>query len=68
MDIASVVHIIVYLIVVGIILGLLLYLVNISPVPEPWKGWLFSFHLRSVLSRSQGPKRVSLWQRHAACY
>ena len=40
MDIASVVHIIVYLIVVGIILGLLLYLVNISPVPEPWKGWL----------------------------
>lgn len=40
MDIATVVHLIVYLIVVGIILGLLLYLVNISPVPEPWKGWL----------------------------
>lgn len=40
MDISTVVNLVVYLIVVGIILGLLLYLVNISPVPEPWKGWL----------------------------
>lgn len=40
MDIGSIVHFIIYLIVVGCILGLLLYLVAISPVPEPWKGWL----------------------------
>jgi fumarate reductase subunit C len=36
----SLVHLVIYLIVVGCILGLLLYLVAISPVPEPWKGWL----------------------------
>lgn len=40
MDIGSLVHIVVYCIVVGCILGLLLYLVNISPVPDPYKGWL----------------------------
>lgn len=40
MDIGNVVHIILYLIVVGCIFGLLLYLVNIAPVPEPWKTWL----------------------------
>lgn len=40
MDIGNVVHIILYLIIVGCIFGLLLYLVNIAPVPEPWKGWL----------------------------
>jgi hypothetical protein len=38
--IESLVHLIIYLIVVGCIIGLLLYLVNISPVPEPYKGWL----------------------------
>jgi hypothetical protein len=37
----SLVNLVVYLIVAGIIVGLLLYLVNISPVPEPWKGWLW---------------------------
>lgn len=36
----SLVHLVLYLIIVGCILGLLLYLVRISPVPEPWKGWL----------------------------
>lgn len=40
MDIGTLVNLVVYLIVVGCILGLLLYLVNIAPVPEPWKGWL----------------------------
>ena len=40
MDIATLVHLVVYLIVVGIILGLLLYRVGISPIPEPYKGWL----------------------------
>lgn len=40
MSIDGLVHLVVYLIVAGIIVGLLLYLVNISPVPEPWKGWL----------------------------
>lgn len=37
----TLVNLVVYLIVAGIIVGLLLYLVNISPVPEPWKGWLW---------------------------
>lgn len=40
MDIASLVHLVIYLIGIGCILGLLLYLVSISPVPEPWKTWL----------------------------
>lgn len=40
MDIGTLVNLVVYLIVVGCILGLLLYLVAISPIPEPWKGWL----------------------------
>jgi hypothetical protein len=35
------VNLVIYLIVLGVILGLLLYLVRISPVPEPWKGWLW---------------------------
>lgn len=35
------VNLVVYLLVAGIIVGLLLYLVNISPVPEPYKGWLW---------------------------
>lgn len=39
--IASLVNLVVYLIIVGCIIGLLLYLVSISPVPEPWKGWLW---------------------------
>lgn len=38
---AQLVNLVVYLLVAGIIVGLLLYLVNISPVPEPWKGWLW---------------------------
>lgn len=38
---AQLVNLVVYLIVAGIIVGLLLYLVNISPVPEPWKSWLW---------------------------
>ncbi len=38
---ASLVNLVIYLIVVGCVIGLLLYLVNISPVPEPFKGWLW---------------------------
>lgn len=38
--IGQLVNLVIYLIVVGCILGLLLYLVSISPVPEPYKGWL----------------------------
>lgn len=38
---ASLVNLVIYLIIAGIIIGLLLYLVNISPVPDPWKGWLW---------------------------
>ena len=38
--IASLVSLVIYLIVVGCILGLLLYLVSVSPVPDPYKGWL----------------------------
>jgi len=37
----TLVNLVVYLIVAGVIVGLLLYLVRISPVPEPWKGWLW---------------------------
>jgi hypothetical protein len=37
----ALVNLVVYLLVAGIIIGLLLYLVNISPVPEPYKGWLW---------------------------
>ncbi len=40
MTIQGLVNLVVYLIVLGCILGLLLYLVSISPVPEPYKGWL----------------------------
>lgn len=49
MDIGSLVHIVVYLIVVGCILGLLLYLVSVSPVPEPYKGWLRFFVLAAAI-------------------
>jgi len=38
--IEQLVHLVIYLIVLGVIFGLLLYLVSISPVPEPWKTWL----------------------------
>jgi hypothetical protein len=41
MDIASLVHLVVYLIIIGCIVGALLYLVSISPVPEPFRGWLW---------------------------
>ena len=37
----ALVHLVIYLIVVGCIIGLLLYLVSISPVPEPFKSWLW---------------------------
>ena len=40
MDINGLVHLVIYLIGICCILGLLLYLVNISPVPEPFKGWI----------------------------
>ena len=43
MDIGSLVHLVIYLIVIGCIIGLLLYLVSISPVPEPFKSWLWFF-------------------------
>lgn len=36
----SLVKLVIYLIVIGCIFGLLLYLVRISPVPEPYKQWL----------------------------
>jgi hypothetical protein len=39
--ITTLVNLVIYLIILGVILGLLLYLVRISPVPEPWKGWLW---------------------------
>ena len=38
---ASLLNLVIYLIVLGCIVGLLLYLVSISPVPEPFKGWLW---------------------------
>lgn len=38
--IASIVNLVIYLIIIGCIFGLLLYLVSISPIPEPFKGWL----------------------------
>jgi hypothetical protein len=34
------VHFVLYCLVAGAIIGLLLYAVAISPVPEPFKGWL----------------------------
>ena len=37
----ALVHLVIYLIVVGCIIGLLLYLVSISPIPEPFKTWLW---------------------------
>ena len=40
MDMSGLVGVLVYLIVIGCVLGLLLYLVSISPIPEPFKGWL----------------------------
>jgi hypothetical protein len=43
MDLSSLVHIVIYLIVIGCVIGLLLYLVSISPVPEPFKSWLWFF-------------------------
>lgn len=36
----ALVNLVIYLIVVGCVIGLLLYLVRISPVPDPYKGWL----------------------------
>lgn len=41
MDLGGLVHLVVYLIIVGCVIGLLLYLVSISPVPEPFKSWLW---------------------------
>lgn len=38
--IETLVWLVVKLIVLGCILGLLIYLVNIAPMPEPYKGWL----------------------------
>jgi phosphoglycerol transferase MdoB-like AlkP superfamily enzyme len=43
MGLDALVHIVIYLIVVGCVIGLLLYLVSISPVPEPFKSWLWFF-------------------------
>ena len=43
MGLDQLVHIVIYLIVVGCVIGLLLYLVSISPVPEPFKSWLWFF-------------------------
>lgn len=34
------VHFVFYAIIAAAIIGLLLYAVNISPIPEPFKGWL----------------------------
>lgn len=36
----ALVNLVIYLIIVGCVIGLLLYLVRISPVPDPYKGWL----------------------------
>lgn len=36
----TLVYFVLYAIVAGAVIGLLLYAVAISPVPEPFKGWL----------------------------
>ena len=41
MGIETLVSLVVTLIIIGCVVGLLLYLVSISPVPEPFKGWLW---------------------------
>lgn len=41
MGIEALVSIVVTLIILGCVVGLLLYLVSISPIPEPFKGWLW---------------------------
>lgn len=41
MGLDALVHLVIYLIIVGCVIGLLLYLVSISPVPEPFKNWLW---------------------------
>jgi hypothetical protein len=38
---AALVNLFLYLLIVGVIIGLLLYVVSISPIPEPFKGWLW---------------------------
>ena len=35
----ALIHLVIYILVAGCILGLLLYLLSISPIPEPFKGW-----------------------------
>ena len=37
----AIVHIDIYLICVGIAIGLLFYLLSVSPIPEPFKGWIW---------------------------
>src|SRR5580765_2945918 len=41
MGIESLVSVVVTLIILGCVVGLLLYLVSITPIPEPFKGWLW---------------------------
>ena len=40
MTVQALVQLVIYLIIIGVILGLLVYLGDISPIIEPWKGWL----------------------------
>lgn len=37
---AGLVSLIVYLLIAGCVIGLLFYLIQVVPVPEPWKGWI----------------------------
>lgn len=37
---AGLVSLIVYLLVFGLVVGLLFYLIQILPIPDPYKGWI----------------------------